>query len=127
MVIIYGQRHALTPIKGLLSDTIHHVMQQVLGLPEGKRAHRFISLDSDDFYYPSDRSERYTVIEVNMMQGRSVATKKRLIKTLFELIEQEVGIAPIDVEITLQEQPEHCWGFRGMTGDEAKLNYSIKV
>ncbi|MFA0071975.1 tautomerase family protein, partial [Vibrio breoganii] len=26
------------------------------------------------------------------------------------------------------EQPSHCWGFRGMTGDEAQdLKYKVKV
>ena len=40
-------------------------------------------------------------------------------------MEADLGIKPVDVEITIQEQPPHCWGFRGITGDEAKLNYSI--
>jgi len=46
---------------------------------------------------------------------------------LFVEIESELGIAPIDVEITIKEQPAHCWGLRGMTGDEANLSYKIKV
>lgn len=127
MILIYGQKQSLDPIKAQLSDVIHQVMQQVLGLPESKRAHRFIGLDKSDFYYPSDRSERYTVIEINMMQGRSVAVKKKLIKQLFAQIKQHLELEPQDVEITLQEQPAHCWGFRGMTGDEAKLSYAVKI
>lgn len=103
-------------------------MQSVLGMPEDKRAHRFIPLDAEDFYYPGGRSPAYTVIEINMMQGRTAATQKALIKELFKRIEADVGIAPVDVEITLKEQPPHCWGFRGMTGDEARdLKYSVKV
>ena len=28
----------------------------------------------------------------------------------------------------IKEQPPHCWGFRGMTGDEAcDLKYSVNV
>lgn len=61
------------------------------------------------------------------MQGREKATQKALIKALFAEIESELGIAPIDIEITIKEQPAHCWGFRGMTGDEANLSYKIKV
>jgi len=128
MIIIYGIKEHLNPLKARLSEVIHGCMQSVLGMPEDKRAHRFIPLDAEDFYYPGGRSPAYTVIEINMMQGRTAATQKALIKELFSRIEAEVGIAPVDVEITLKEQPAHCWGFRGMTGDEARdLKYAVKV
>ena len=82
----------------------------------------------DDFYYPEGRSAAYTVIEINMMEGRTVATKKELIKTLFSQIEMQLGIKPIDIEITIKEQPAHCWGFRGMTGDEVRdLSYKVNI
>lgn len=128
MIVIYGIKEYLNPRKAQLSEVIHGCMQSVLGMPEDKRAHRFIPLDAEDFYYPGGRSPAYTVIEINMMQGRTVETQKALIKELFRRIEADVGIAPVDVEITLKEQPPHCWGFRGMTGDEARdLAYSVKV
>ncbi len=128
MVVVYGIREYLNPVKSVLSDVIQQCMTQVLGLPEDKRAHRFIPMDKTDFYYPNGRSDAYTVIEINMMAGRETETKKRLIKTLFVEIEAKVGITPIDIEITIKEQPPHCWGFRGMTGDEAKdLKYKVDV
>lgn len=128
MIVIYSIKENLNPIKAALSTVIHSCMQSVLGLPEDKRAQRFIPLDSEDFYYPADRSAAYTVIEINMMEGRNIATQKALIKSLFQRIESEVGIAPIDIEITIKEQPAHCWGFRGMTGDEARdLKYKVNV
>ena len=125
MIIIYGIKEQLNPIKSQLSNALQQCMQEVLGLPEDKRAHRFIPMDKEDFYYPGGRSDAYTVIEINMMQGRTEETKKALIKAIFDRFEADLGIKPVDVEITIQEQPPHCWGFRGMTGDEAKLNYSI--
>lgn len=127
MIIVYGIADKLDPIKERLSAAIHACMQEVLGLPEDKRAHRFIPLSREDFFYPGGRTDAYTVIEVNMIAGRAEATKKRLILRLFAVLEAEVGLSPVDVEITIQEQPAHCWGFRGMTGDEARLSYEIKV
>ena len=128
MIVIYGIDQHINPIKAELSDVIQATMTQVIGLPENKRAHRIIPLAKEDFYYPDGRSERYTVIEINMMQGRKVETIKSLIKALFQNIENEIGIPPIDVEITIKEQPPHCWGFRGMAGDEAQdLNYNVQV
>ena len=62
------------------------------------------------------------------MQGRMEGTKKRLIKMLFSELEYKIGIKSHNVEITIKEQPAHCWGFRGMTGDEARdLDYDIYV
>ena len=128
MIIIYGIKANLNPIKSQLSNVIHSCMQSVLGMPESKRAQRFIPLDAEDFYYPADRSTAYTVIEINMMEGRSVETKKALIKMLFQRIEEQLNIVAVDIEITIKEQPAHCWGFRGMTGDEAHdLTYKVQV
>jgi phenylpyruvate tautomerase PptA (4-oxalocrotonate tautomerase family) len=127
LIVVYGIRERLAPIRQRLSDAIHDCMKQVLGMPEDKRAHRFMGLAREDFFYPGGRSEAYTVIEINMIQGRAEETKKALIRKLFAVLEADVGLAPVDVEITIHEQPPHCWGFRGMTGDEAKLNYRIDV
>jgi phenylpyruvate tautomerase PptA (4-oxalocrotonate tautomerase family) len=128
MIVVYGIKENLNPIKSKLSDVIHKSMKSVLGMPEDKRAHRFIPMDKSDFYYPGGRSDNYTVIEINMMEGRQIDTKKALIKSLFSEIESELNISPVDIEITIKEQPKHCWGFRGITGDEVKdLKYSVNV
>ncbi|AFY40001.1 transglutaminase [[Leptolyngbya] sp. PCC 7376] len=127
MIRIYGIREQLNPIKAKLSDVVHHCMVETLKFPDSKRSHRFIPLASEDFYYPTDRSEAYTVIEITMIAGRTVETKKKLIHLLFEKIESVLDISPVDVEITIIESPASNWGFRGMTGDEAKLNYKVNV
>ena len=128
MIVIYGIKEQLNPIKAKLSDVIHNCMQQALGMPEDKRPHRFIPMDREDSYCPGGRTNAYTVIEINMMAGRQPETLKKLIKTLFQEIENKLAISPIDIEITIKEQPAHCWGFRGITGDEAKdLKYKVNV
>ncbi|WP_289282100.1 tautomerase family protein, partial [Methylophaga sp. UBA5088] len=83
MIVIYGIKEKLNPIKMQLSDVIHSCMQSVLGLPEDKRAHRFIPMDKEDFFYPGGRSDDYTVIEIHMMSGRKPDTQKQLIRSLF--------------------------------------------
>ena len=128
MIVVYGIKERLNPIKSQLSDVIHDCMQSVLGMPEDKRAHRFVPLERDDFYYPGGRSDAYTVIEINMMAGRKPETQKALIKAIFRELESQLGLPPVDVEITLKEQQPYQWGFRGMTGDEAKdLKYKVNV
>jgi phenylpyruvate tautomerase PptA (4-oxalocrotonate tautomerase family) len=128
MVVIYGIDEKLNPIKAKLSEVIHGCMMSALGMPEDKRAHRFIPMSKDNFYFPGGRTDAYTVIEINMMAGRKIETQKKLIKSIFHEIENQLSISPVDVEIIIKEQPAHCWGFRGMTGDEANdLKYKVNV
>ncbi len=124
---IYGLKGQLEPIREQLSDTIHACVMEALGLPEDKRAHRFFPLEKENFYMPGGRTDAYTVIEIAMIAGRSVAAKKKLIRLLFDKIRDEVGIAHQDIEICISESPAHNWGFRGFHGDEVKLNYQIEV
>ena len=126
-VKIYGHQAYLNPIKRQLSDVIHSCVVDALHFPQDKRAHRFFPLAAEDFFYPVGRTDAYTIIEITMIEGRTVATKKNLVRLLFERIEAHLGIAPNDVEICITEAPAHNWGFRGMHGDEVKLNYQINV
>ena len=127
MIRIYGIREKLDPLKAQLSDIINSCMVDALAFPEDKRAHRFFPMEAEDFYFPTGRTEAYLVIEDSMIAGRSEAARKKLIQLLFERIEKQAGIDPIDVEIMIFELPACNFGFRGMTGDEAVLNYKIDV
>ncbi len=124
---IYGLKESLDPIKAQLSDVIHSCVVDALQFPQDKRAHRFFPLNPDDFYYPSGRTTKYTIIEISMFEGRSVETKKYLIRLLFERAHQQLNILPQDLEITITETPKYNWGFRGMPGDEIELNYKVEV
>jgi Tautomerase enzyme len=125
-VKIYGLKEYLNPIKATLSDAVHSCIMDALKYPADKRAHRFFPLDKSDFFYPAGRSDRYTIMEFSMIEGRSVEAKKHLIRLLFERV-QPFGISGQDLEMTIFESPKHNWGFRGLPGDEHQLNYTIEV
>ena len=124
---IFGGDTKLIPIREQLSDVIHGCVVDALGLPKDKRAHRFIPLEKENFFMPGGRSDAYTMIEITMIEGRTVTTKKKLIRLLFDRIQEQVGIAHMDLEICIVESPACNWGFRGMHGDEIELNYEIKI
>ena len=126
-VKIYGVREHLTPKREILSEVIHACVMDSLGMPKDKRAHRFIPMEKDDFFMPGGRSEAYTIIELSMIEGRTPETKKKLIRLLFDRIQEQVGITHMDIEICIYESPACNWGFRGMHGDEVQLNYTINV
>ena len=126
-VKIYGLGIHLEPIKTHLSDVIHQCLVEVFKLPEDKRFHRFMALEPDDFIYPSDRSEKYIIIEIIMFEGRSVESKKQLIGLLYEGFTEVLGITAKDLEIVMIETPRHNWGIRGLPGDELTLNYKVNI
>lgn len=122
---IYGHRTFLEDASASISAAIHDASVRALGLPEAKRFHRFIPLDTWQYIAPSDRSERYIIIEVMMFEGRPVGTKKAFYGELLRNLEQQCGIAPIDIELTITESPRHDWLIRGLPGDELKLDYAV--
>ena len=124
---VYGLKTNLKNIKSQLSDIIHQCVVKTLSFPKNKRAHRFINLEKEDFYYPEGRTDEYIIIEIMMIAGRTVTTKKNLIKMLFKEIHEQLNISTTDIEIVILESPASNWGFRGMTGDEVSLNYKIEV
>ncbi len=124
---IYGLKKHLSSVKSELSKTIHQCIVETLSFPKEKRFHRFITFDEEYMIFPDDKSDRYTIIEIMMMEGRTVETKKSLIKSLFQKIEEDLQIDKDDIEICIIESPASNWGFRGMTGDEIVLNYKVEV
>ena len=126
-VKIYGIKDRLNPVKEQLSRVIHACVMEALGMPQDKRAHRFIPLEPAEFFYPAGRSDQYTIVEFSMFEGRSIEAKKALIRLMFERFDQQLGISPADLEMTIFETPKHNWGFRGLPGDEHTLNYKVDV
>ena len=124
---IYGLESALATCRLALSDAIHDSIVEALQFPTDKRFHRFISLDREEFIYPADRSDQYTIIEISMFEGRTTETKKELIRLLFSNITKRIGISPTDIEITIFETPKANWGIRGKPADELTLTYKTEV
>ena len=125
-ILLYSRREHLAGRRQVISDALHGCVVEALGLPVDKRFHRFIGLEAEDFIHPADRSARYTIVEISLFEGRSVETKKHLIRLIFERFERELGIGRQDVEITIHETPKHNWGIRGLPGDELALNYKVE-
>jgi hypothetical protein len=126
-VKVYAARAHLAENRASISDIIHSALVGELGLPKDKRFQRFIPMDAEDFLFPSDRSSKYTIIEISMFEGRSEERIKALLKRIMAEMEGRLGMHANDTEITVFQSPKHCWGIRGKTGDELALNYKVDV
>lgn len=122
---IYGNHYFLGGHSSTISNAIHAASMSTLGLPADKRFHRFLPLEPWQFISPSDRSEKYLIIEVMMFEGRSVETKKAFYRTVLANLESMCKIQVQDIEIVITESPRHDWLIRGVPGDELTLNYQV--
>jgi len=124
---IYARRTHIDIHRTALSDAIHGVMMETLGLPEDKRFHRFIALDDADFIHPADRGDGYTVIEISLFEGRSDAAKRACLRGLMTAVAAAGGTLVSAVEITMTETPKANWGIRGQIADELVLTYKVET
>ena len=124
-VKIYGHTEFITARRQQISDAIHRASVQELGLPEGKRYHRFIGLDSADFIHPDDRSAAYMIVEIHLMSGRTDKTLRAYLLALQAALEDYAGVAPNDLEVILLETLPARWSIRGVIGDQLQLPYEV--
>jgi len=125
---VFGIREHLVPIRQVLSDAINESISDAFKFPAERRLQRFFPMDREDFIYPaSERSERYLIIEIDTFEGRSVETKKQLVRQITNRVTAATGIEPRDIDVIITEQPRHNWGLMGQSGDEIVLAYKVAV
>ncbi len=126
-VKIFGLSKELDKVKHKMSEVIHSCIVDGLHFPADKKFQRFFPLESDDFYFPPGRTDKYTIIEISIFEGRNVETKKEFIRMMYDRFREHLDISEQDLEITIFETPQFNWGIRGLPGDELILNYKINM
>ena len=126
-VKVYGLAKELSLCKNKMSDVIHSCIVDGLKFPVDKKFQRFFPMNSDDFFFPLGRTERYTIIELSIFEGRSVEAKKEFLRSIYQRFKEKLGMSENDIEITIFETPKCNWGIRGLPGDELQLNYKVNV
>lgn len=124
---IYALNETIAQLRIKLSNAIHEALVESLAYPKEKIFQRFFPLEKENFIYPADRSDLYTIIEISMFEGRSKEAKKAFILKLIQNIHLQCGIGINDIEITIFETPKENWGIRGQNADELVLNYKVNV
>jgi phenylpyruvate tautomerase PptA (4-oxalocrotonate tautomerase family) len=125
---IYGLREHLAPVRKAMSDAVNESISVAFSFPRERRLQRFFPMDPEDFIYPPhERSERYTIIEIETFEGRSKDILKKLVREIYVRVPAATGIEPRDIDVIISEQPKHAWGLMGEPGDEIKLTYKVEI
>ena len=127
-VKVFGLRDVLQPIRTELSDVINACISEGLKFPAERRLQRFFLMDRADFIYPkSERTERYTIVEITTFEGRMEETKRNLVRLFYRKVPPVIGCEPVDLDLIIYEIPKHAWGLMGAVGDEQQLSYKVEI
>ena len=120
------RRYSDAEERGLV-EAVHAAMVQALKLPEWDRTVRLVVHEPRRFAVPPGRSDRYTLVEIDLFQGRSLGAKK----ALYEAIVRNLGgfgIPADHVKIVLRESAAENWGIRGgRPASEVDLGFQVDV
>ncbi|RPH31949.1 MAG: tautomerase family protein [Bacteroidales bacterium] len=113
--------------KKALLDGVHRALVESIKIPDDDRRQRLYELDADHFEH-TGRSNHYTIIEITMFMGRSNEAKKKLYRTMVDLLTINPGIPSNDITIIIHEPSLDNWGVRGgYPASELDLGFNIKV
>ena len=117
----------LAPRRQDIAEVIYNCLNLGLRHSAWKACDSFLCLIKEDFLYPIDRNDDYTVLRLT--DARSYGRYKKTFNRMLQRTRiQIMGLNLTTLKLRLKNNRAHCWGFRGMTGDEARdLDYDIYV
>jgi len=108
-------------------DAVQSALREALRLPEWDRTLRLVEHAASHFAVPPGRGPRYTLVEITMFSGRSMAAKRALYGAIVRNL-GALGVSATDIKVTLIEMPPENWGIRGgLPASEVDLGFEIEV
>lgn len=119
-------RYSRSEEEGLIA-AVHAALVEALKIPEWDRTIRLVVHEPHRFAIPPGRSDRYTLIHVDLFAGRSLEAKKNLYQAIVRNLEQ-CGIPGDHVKMLLRESDAENWGVRGgVPASEVELGFKVDV
>jgi phenylpyruvate tautomerase PptA (4-oxalocrotonate tautomerase family) len=108
-------------------EAVHAALREALKLPEWDRTVRLVVHEAHRFAAPSGKSDRYTLVNIDLFAGRSLAAKKALFQALVRNL-GACGIPADHIKVLLRESSAENWGVRGgVPASEVELGFKIDV
>jgi phenylpyruvate tautomerase PptA (4-oxalocrotonate tautomerase family) len=113
--------------KAQLLHAIHAAAVAALMIPDEDRTQILTEHPADAFEVPPGKGDRFTLIQVTMFAGRSLAAKRGLYRAVVSNLGR-LGIPPSDVLIVLHEVALENCGIRGGTpASDVDLGFEVGV
>ncbi len=110
-----------------LIEAVHAALVEGLQIPDRDRCLRLQRFDADDFAVMPQCTEFFTLVEVDLFPGRTLAAKRACYQAMVRNL-AALGIPAEDVRVVLREVPADNWGIRGgIPGSEIGQVRGIQV
>ncbi len=107
-------------------EAVQRALVTGLRIPPDDRCIALVEQDADAFLLPEGAGERFSLIEIVLITGRSLKAKRRLYAAMVEEL-APFGLGPDEVRVILTESPAENWGLRGRPASEIDLGFAIDV
>lgn len=121
-------RRQYTPAQeSAIIDAVHAAMVQGLKIPKWDKTVRLVVHDPHRFPQTPEKGERYTLVDIDLISGRSLEAKKALYQAIVKNLEP-FGIPSDQIKILLRESPAENWGVRGgVPASDVDLGFDVTV
>ncbi|WP_029921277.1 tautomerase family protein [Nevskia soli] len=93
-------------------EAVHEVLARVLKAPDHDRTVRLQTFAAEEFAVGPQVGENYTVVEISLYPGRTLAVKRELYQALVQAL-GAFGVPPQETKFILNEVAPDNWGLRG--------------
>jgi 4-oxalocrotonate tautomerase family enzyme len=101
--------------------SIQEALVTALEIVDDNRCMRLYELDEDCFLRRASKTEKYTLVELTLLPGRSSEIKKYVIEEITRLLGERLEIQASDIMIIIHEAPLDNWGCYGKPFSELDL------
>lgn len=89
-------------------------MLDAIQIEDWDRFQRLIEIDDELFERNTDKSDKFTIIEITMFPGRTTEQKAKIYENIVNGLNKSLGIKPSDIFIILNEPKDENWGLAGI-------------
>ena len=120
------KRYTMEQEKGII-DAVHKALMKGIKTPEWDRTIRLVVHEPHRFATPPEMDERYTLVDIDLFPGRSLAAKKTLYRAIVDNL-GKFGIPADHIKVLLRENAAENWGIRGGNpASEVDLGFKVDV
>lgn len=120
------RQYSQTEEEGII-EAVHTAMIEALKIPRTDKTIRLIVHEPHRFTAPPGKTDKYTLVDIDLFSGRSLATKKALYQAIVRNFAR-FGIPADQIRILLRESPAENWGIRGgVPASEVDLGFKVDV
>lgn len=108
-------------------EAVQAALVEALRIPEEDRTVRLVAHQPHRFLRSGARSDRYTLVSVDLFEGRSMGAKRELYQALVRNL-ASLGTPAEDTKVLLRELPRENWGIRGgQPASEVELGFKVDI